>query len=517
MMSRFSLSAKILVLACLNVLLLTAFFLVFARIKFRFNLQSFLLAPARATVASGSRLMEADLSQSPPSSWNAVLSQYEARYPARFFLFDQRLHQLAGRPVHLPAEVASAVRLDPFAEGRDVHDHDDPMHRPPPFPMDGGPEQEQRGLDDQARRPPRKPFQGRGRPDTLASFVHAGDPADYWVHVHFPIWQSGRGEPIHATLIWQIPSLWTERAFFDYRPWLFVAIALSASLAICWVPFLRYLAGTVRSIMTATGEIAEGNFAVQLPINRADELGELSRSIDHMAQRLAGHVHGQKRFLSDVAHELASPIARIQAGLGILEQRTEGIVADYVLGVREDVDHMSTLVNELLAFSKTRAVVRSGESAAIAIAPVIEAVLAREGARNYVIQEDLARLPAASAVPECLDRALANLIRNAIRYGGESMPIEIRGTVDHDSILLTIADYGPGLPPAELENVFRAFYRPEFARQRETGGTGLGLAIVRDCIEACRGTVHLRNRLPHGLEAVVRLRIASAEQALTSS
>ena len=72
-------------------------------------------------------------------------------------------------------------------------------------------------------------------------------------------------------------------------------------------------------------------------------------------------------------------------------------------------------------------------------------------------------------------------------------------------VSITVADSGPGIPAAELEEVFKPFYRPELARQRETGGVGLGLAIVKTCVEACGGSVKCRNRSPKGLEVEIRL------------
>ncbi len=102
----------------------------------------------------------------------------------------------------------------------------------------------------------------------------------------------------------------------------------------------------------ATEEIAKGRFDVSIHEPRADEIGRLARAINHMTSRLSAFVKGQKRFLGDVAHELGSPIARIQFGLGALEQRVEGENRKRVIEVMEDVDHLSKLVNELLAFSR---------------------------------------------------------------------------------------------------------------------------------------------------------------------
>ena len=112
---------------------------------------------------------------------------------------------------------------------------------------------------------------------------------------------------------------------------------------------------------------------------------------------------------------------------------------------------------------------------------------------------------------EYLSRSLANVLRNAIRYAGDAGPITLVARAKDGYATITVADLGPGIPEAELEAVFKPFYRPELARQRETGGVGLGLAIVRTCTEACGGTVTCRNRSPHGLEVEMRFLVPSAK------
>jgi len=91
-------------------------------------------------------------------------------------------------------------------------------------------------------------------------------------------------------------------------------------------------------------------FETRLSVQRRDELGQLSQAIKDMAERLSGYVHGQRRFLGDIAHELCSPISRIQAGLGVLEQRAADNQKEYVLGVQEEVEQMSELINADLPF-----------------------------------------------------------------------------------------------------------------------------------------------------------------------
>jgi two-component system sensor histidine kinase CpxA len=250
----------------------------------------------------------------------------------------------------------------------------------------------------------------------------------------------------------------------------------------------------------ATAQIAEGHFEIALSTRRRDELGYLSGSINRMAHRLADLVQGQRRFLSDIAHELCSPIARMQVALGILEQRAAANTIEYVNDVNEELTHVSGLINELLSFSKAELGPAEIQLEPVNVAEVARRVLERESSGQARIENHIEADLNILAQPEYLYRSLANLVRNAIRYAGAAGPISLSANNGKGNVSIRIADQGPGLPEDELENVFKPFYRPEFARQRETGGAGLGLAIVKSCVEACGGAVSCRNRSPHGLE-----------------
>jgi two-component system sensor histidine kinase CpxA len=206
-----------------------------------------------------------------------------------------------------------------------------------------------------------------------------------------------------------------------------------------------------------------------------------------------------------VAHELCSPIARIQVSLGILDHRAQENQKKYVEGVQEEVEHMSGLVNELLLFSRAQLSTSGTAMTRVNVAETVRRVLDREAGEGAQVETNLDERTAVLAQPEYLARSLANVVRNAIRYAGECGPIVISAQEKDDMVSITVADLGPGIPEAELEAVFKPFYRPEYARQRETGGVGLGLAIVRTCIEACGGGVSCRNRPGKGLEVEIQL------------
>ena len=227
-----------------------------------------------------------------------------------------------------------------------------------------------------------------------------------------------------------------------------------------------------------------------------------------MAARIDGLIHGQKRFLGDIAHELCSPLARLQMSLGILEQRATEADASYIRTASEKAEQIGGLVGELLSFSKASFGGSSIQLRTVRVREVADEAIRREKTDGAEILVDVPGDLHVSAEPDLLIRAIANLLRNSIRHAAASGPIALRATRDGDEVTVAIADQGPGVPDAELPKIFDAFYRVDSSRTRDTGGIGLGLAIVKTCIDSCSGTVTARNREPHGLEMQIRLHAA---------
>jgi two-component system sensor histidine kinase CpxA len=271
-----------------------------------------------------------------------------------------------------------------------------------------------------------------------------------------------------------------------------------------WLPFAFSLTRRLRRVTAATSKIASGDFDVRLGSGTADEIGELAQSVKTMAGQLDSLVRGQKRFLGDVAHELCSPVARMQAALGILEHRaSDENQLRYVANLREELDEMSHLVDELLQFSKA-SVQREIALQTIPLAPFVAGVVAREAA-GADVECDVPTELIVQGEPILLSRALGNVLRNAVRYAGGAGPIVVSAAPQQGGVALIVADSGTGVPPESLPRLFDAFYRPDAARTRELGGAGLGLAIVKTCIEACGGRVAARNGSNSGLEVIFAL------------
>ena len=415
-----------------------------------------------------------------------VLVQHGRRLHAELYLTDARGRPLTKRVVQVPEELLRRMNPPPGRRKKGPEGEFGPPPRPEAEGELGPPAGRKKG-------PP-----GR-RPPPVELVTNADG---YWSGIRMPVSPDLMPSREMAFFIIHSRSLFNEQLFFDWRPVALVAaVALTVSV-LCWLPFLRGLTRAIGQLTQATQEIAAGRFETPLPAPRSDEVGALGRQIHELAERLSGFVRGQKRFLGDIAHELSAPIARVQFALGILEQNSTEQQQRHVTVLHEELQEMSSLVSELLSFSKAGLHPADTPLATVNVAAVVNRVVAREMQRAVEVNVESGLCVLANE--GLLQRSLANLLRNAVRYAGES-PISIRAVPDGLHVAITVGDHGPGVPEDALGQIFEPFYRPEESRTRATGGVGLGLAIVKSCVEACRGTVQCRNRQPHGLEVTIRL------------
>jgi two-component system sensor histidine kinase CpxA len=419
----------------------------------------------------------------------AVIARFGSAYGADFFLYRNSGEPLAGGPLALPAAVRA--RLSPLGP-RNGLPPPDRLPGPDDAPDDAGPPRPGREA------PGRRQELGRGR-----IFVATGQPAGYWVGWRVPF-QAGAGEfPEPATVFAHVTSRWAMLRLLNLQSWLVAGAAVLVLSVLFWLPFVHGITRALGQLTDATGRIAEGRFDTRVPEKRGDEIGTLGGSVNRMAARLDTLVNGQRRFLGDVAHELGSPLGRLQVAIEILETRAAPDLRPQVADVREEVQLMSTLVQELLAFTKAGLRPRDAALASVDLAALAARVLLREDPdcrANLAIPGGLQ----ACADAELLERAVGNLVRNALRYGGAGT-ILLTARREGNATFVSVIDEGPGVPPEALARLGEPFYRPDAARTREDGGVGLGLAIVKSSVEACRGQVSFRNRSPRGFEAEIRL------------
>lgn len=486
--AKLPLSTKILVGLGLNVALLAAAFAIVFVIQVRLNPGWLLAGSAGKRLQAMAQLLVGDLALAKADNVPEILDRYREAYEIDMRLFDISGSVVAGPTEAVPPEVAVHI-------GRQRG----------PFPGRGGPRGSpsspvQRGAGEFPRGP-----RGKGQGVLQESFprfvVRAGEPVAYWVVIHLPAVSEFR--PL--TLVVRSESLWAGALLLDIKPWLAAAAGALALSGLFWFPLMRGITRDIGHMMRGTEAIASGRFESRLDLKRSDELGRLADAIDQMAGRLAGFVAGQKRFLGDAAHELCSPLARMQAAVAVLGSRDNGPADAYIDDIREELEEMAALVNELLAFS------RATHGRAIQLEPtlvraVVERAWNREAPGDAHLDLNIDPSLEAEADPGLLQRAIANLIRNAVRYAGTQHPITISTQATLGTLSISVADLGPGVPADAIPRLFEPFFRPEPSRSRELGGVGLGLAIVKTCVDACGGTVTAQNRKPHGFEVVLQLK-----------
>lgn len=339
-------------------------------------------------------------------------------------------------------------------------------------------------------------------PDLL---MQTRNPDLFWTGflVELPV-DTGR-QQVPAMLSVASDSVTGNGFIFDPTPWLLmIGIVLLLSV-ILWIPVVRHITRPLGRMTKATEKIAKGRFDVSLETNRNDEIGRLALAINDMSLQLSTLIKGQKRFLGDIAHELGSPIARIQFGLGALEQRVDKGNRERVCEVMEEVNHMSSLVRELLALSRVELETKTIKLEELELLPIVQTAVEREFEPETEIIVDVDPAHRGVASSELLTRALSNLIRNSIKYAGDVGPIRITSHMLEETVQIEVIDQGPGVAEEYLGEIFEPFYRPEPSRDRGSGGVGLGLAIVKTCMDNCQGSVSVRNVEPRGFSVTITL------------
>ena len=224
-----------------------------------------------------------------------------------------------------------------------------------------------------------------------------------------------------------------------------------------------------------------------------------------MADSVENMVNSQQRLISDISHELRTPLTRLQLALAL--SRKKGHESTEIDRIGYEAEQLEKMIAELLELSKVK--LNAHESKLhLGLAETLGQVLddaefeakQQQKRLSIDINEEI-ELP---HYPRPLSRAIENLLRNAIRYSNTC--ISIQAIEAHGKVNINIIDDGPGIEhESDLKAIFKPFYRPQSARERESGGWGLGLAIAEAAILAHQGTIIAENRSPHGLKISIAL------------
>ncbi len=293
------------------------------------------------------------------------------------------------------------------------------------------------------------------------------------------------------------------------RQWHLIILALGVSFFLC-VVLARYLVGPIRNLQRASRKLARGNLSARVGgkvARRRDELGELARDFDHMAEQVGSLVFSKERLLRDVSHELRSPLTRLQISLALARRKTPDAEAEHAR-IEREIERLDQLIGQIIHFSRIQQNMANMACEKLALEGMLKKLVddgnfEAQARDKAVVLKETAKIELV-VVREFLSSAVENIIRNAIRFTPEGSEVEVRLFRENDVALIRIRDYGPGVPEETLDDLFEPFFRVDETRGKENDGTGLGMAIASTAVSQHNGSIAARNAHP-GLEVTLRL------------
>jgi two-component system sensor histidine kinase CpxA len=290
----------------------------------------------------------------------------------------------------------------------------------------------------------------------------------------------------------------------DFLPYFAVIVA---GIAVMAAILAVHLASPLRHLKAIVERFGSGDLTARAGSHRGDEIGQLARSFDEMADRITTLLAAERQLLQDVSHELRSPLARLGFAVQLARSGPDPTAA--LRRIETDVNRLGKLVQELLELTRIEGEPRLRGTELLSLGDLLQSIVddcqleaESHGCSLRLAMGDTQATIAGSA--ELVRRAVENAVRNAVRYTprGSTIDVGLSGTSDH--IIITIRDYGVGVSPELLEAIFEPFRRVEGDRSRSTGGVGLGLAIARRAVELHGGTMTAANASP-GLLVTITL------------
>lgn len=283
---------------------------------------------------------------------------------------------------------------------------------------------------------------------------------------------------------------WRMRDFHNTMIWL-LHLPMLAIVFLAYI-VLRHILRPLRSLHEGVTRLSEGQLDVVVPRRTRDEFGVLTDAFNQMVRRIGDMVRARDQLLLDVSHELRSPLTRIKVALALLPESEKG------RRIGADVAEMEAMITELLELERLRDG-RGIRTERQDLVPIL-----REVAESF---QD--RPPGVHVVtpPEVLldidgDRmriVLRNLLENAIKYSlPDSGPVEVSAVQDGATVVVRVTDDGPGIPDADLANLFEPFFRVDRSRSKKSGGYGLGLSICKRILDAHGGSIAVANNAGRG-------------------
>jgi len=272
---------------------------------------------------------------------------------------------------------------------------------------------------------------------------------------------------------------------------------MAAAIGLCYWLAL-YLTRPVRKLQKAVERFGRGDLSARAQSVRRDELGQLARTFDRMADRIETLLAAERRLLLDISHELRSPLARL--GVAIELARSGGNTDSALNRIQKESDRLNSLVGQLLQVTRAEGDPTTLHHHLVRLDQLVQQLVddstIEAAAHGCSLQYQSTEPVTIAGDPELLRRAVENVLRNAIRYAPRDTTVEVKLSRNEAGAVVEIRDHGQGVPEEALPRIFDPFYRVESDRNRLSGGIGLGLSIARRAVELHKGAIRAANAHP---------------------
>ncbi len=283
--------------------------------------------------------------------------------------------------------------------------------------------------------------------------------------------------------------------FWTYLP--YYLLILAAVALVCWVLAIN-IASPLRMLARTVDRFGGGDLSVRVNSKRKDEIGELSRAFDRMAERIGTLLTAERRLLQDISHELRSPLARLSFAAELIRTAEDRDAA--VTRLNKEIGRLADLVGGLIQVTRAEGDPTASNAEDLRLDELLDEIvedcqMEAEARGCHIALESQPKI-AMRGDRELLRRAIENVVRNSIRYtpGGGAVDVKLGAT--RDAARICVRDYGPGVPQDVLPKIFQPFFRVDDSRDTSTGGVGLGLAIAYRAIGIHHGRLWAENVKP---------------------
>ena len=258
--------------------------------------------------------------------------------------------------------------------------------------------------------------------------------------------------------------------------------------------------------------ISDGFFDEEVNLTGFSEVEQISEAFNTMLHRLQELESSRQEFVSNVSHELKTPLTSMKVladSLLMQEEVPNELYREFMQDIAEEIDRENTIISDLLTLVKMDRKTQELNIAVTDVNEFMETILKRlrpiaEKANVEVVFESN-RSVSAEIDASRLSLAFSNLVENAIKYNNENGWVRVTLDADHKFFYVKVSDSGMGIPQESLDYIFERFYRVDKSHSREIGGTGLGLAITKSAVVAHRGAIKVQSKLGEGTTFTVRI------------